>query len=398
MTMTNESDHSKTRIDRDNRHEREVKAILRRNGKWDCLYPGCTKKSIFSHAISESISLATIAEEGHLSTIESRRKKDIKTLQFGRIGIHDATAFNGFCEEHDALFSTLDNNEISDARGLLLQTYRTVISECADESRIAALSHSDFKATDVDSILAEIDTDEHPWLQSEDGRALFIAEHAKIADADLRRSTQLMELPGQLLKKLALNEDLSLEGHSVFTTEQLSHYIPFRRLGFRIPVAINCIIPCVANGARHDFYFAVIPYQHATLVMGVVPKAMQQSLLDRLMENFSCDYAAIDLVESLMVSSNEWFMTPSVLAEMSSQKREVFLHDSTFITEQHFYEEYDMTLFDSLRRALAQQHPEQREKLRLDKIDVIPHRESFEVRHNRMLAALSAQSVELRDI
>ncbi|GAB2855634.1 hypothetical protein GCM10027277_25220 [Pseudoduganella ginsengisoli] len=318
-------------------------------------------------------------------------------LQFGSISVHDATAFNGFCEAHDAMFLTLDTKEISDAKSLFLQAYRSVISECANESRIAALRHENFKQMDIASML-DMHVEEYPWLEEERFKALFIIEYLKMVEAEKRRASELMQLPGQLLEKLVLLEEVPLDDFSVVSTEQLSHYIPFRRLNFKIPVALNCILSVVADNTRLDFYFAVIPYKQSTLVMGIVPKLSKQWLLDRLMQSFSCDIAALNLVESIMVCSNEWYMTPSVLAEMSSEKRDVFLHDSTFINEQRFYEDYDMTLFDSLRRAISQQYPDCEAQLKLDMIDVIPQRESYQVRHKRMIDKLLSESVKLRDV
>lgn len=384
-------------LDADNRHERALKSILKRNRNWSCLHPCCTRRSIFSHAISESISLATIAEAGHLSTIISRRQKDIKTLQFGEISVHDATAFNGFCEVHDALFSVLDKQEIADAKSLLLQAYRSVISESANESRIASLRHTRFKDADIANILDTLAL-EHPVLQDEPGRAFVMTEYAKIAESEKRREIQLMQLPSQLLEKLAIIGEVPLDGFSVVSTELLSHHIPFRRLDFQIPVALNCILPLVAGDTQLDFYFTVIPYEQSTFVIGVVPKASEQWLLDRLMQSFSSDIAALDLVESIMSCNNEWYIAPSVLVEMPSEKREIFLHDSTFINEQRFYEHYDLTIFDSLRREIAQRRPEDEAELRIDMINVIPHRECYEIRNKRMIDALVSQPVKLREL
>lgn len=382
---------NKENIDRDNKHERALKSILKRDGKWDCLYPGCTKKSIFSHAISKSISLATIAENGHLSTIESRRKGNEKNLQFGSVSVQDATAFNGFCETHDALFSPLDNEEVTSAKDLLLQVFRSVISECVNESRVSRLSTAGFMSLDIEKIIEQADTVEYPFLLEDEGKELFKSTFAKMVAAESQRSAELMVLPNDILERLDVPGNDSLDGGSVFTTEQLSHYIPYRKLGFQMPVAVNCIIPTVVGGENRDFYFVVIPYEKSTLVVGVVPKSSDQMLLDTLMKSFSSDAAAIDLVESLVISSNEWYMTPSVLEGIPLNKREIFLQDSTFGDAHRFYERYEMTLFDDLRKTLAQQKPELKLELRLDDSDVIPQRESFEVRQERMIAAICAQ-------
>lgn len=380
----------KDKFERANRHQKNVQAILKRNRKWNCLHSGCTQRSIFSHAISKAISLSVIAEEEHLSTIDSRRQHDTRNLHFGPISIHDATAFNGFCEEHDALFSDLDNREVTQAKSLLLQAYRSVISICAVESRLAKLHHDGIVNEDVDRVIDDLVGD-HPWLLEDSGRALFLSERSELAEAHKRRAQALMELPRELLRIMAVIEDCPLKIFGVVTTEQSSHSVTFRRLKFRIPVAVNCFLPMTEAGRRLDYYFSVIPYKDSSLVFGVIPKNVDPWMIDILDQRFSSEVGVLDLVESVMACCNEWYMSPSVLDEMPGEKREVFLHDSTFQTEQRFFEIYDMTLFDKLRRALGELRPELKAQLRLDKIEDVPQRESFEVRHRRMINKIYTQ-------
>lgn len=387
----------KEAIDSDNRHERDLKAILGRSGKWKCLYAGCDRKSIFSHAVSKSISLASIAENGHLATVISRRHADIKKLRFDTIGVHDATAFNGFCIEHDSLFYDLDMSEITDVNGLMLQAYRSVISGGANESRLADLQHKRLNEVNIASVI-ESHIEEYPFLLEEQRKVKFIEDFASVAKSHKRRAEALMQLPQDLFNALDKAENVPLPDFGFFKMESLSHYIAFRRLEFKVPVALNCAVHRVVLDARSDNFFTVIPYEQSSLVMGVVPKRTEQFLLNKLMENFKSDIGTLDLVESLISCSNEWYMTPSILADMSPEKREVFLQDVTCHTEQHFYERYEMTLFDGLRKHLAELEPELAPLLRLDKIDEIPLRESFEVRHKRMIGAILEQPVKLRDI
>jgi len=384
--------------ERDNRHERRAKEVLKRSGKWTCAYPGCTGKSIFSHAISRSISLGAIAEDGHLQTIKSLRKGDVKEITFGLIGVHDATAFNGFCNQHDALFAALDTRKIEDAKDLMLQAYRTVIAQSIDESRLATLNAEEYEDIDVDELLSKLDAAEHPWLEDEHIQELFKAEFGKLASSTTRRADNLLQLPSEILARIDVPGNQSLDGNSVISTEQLSHHIPYRRLEVRLPVAVNAMIHGVQGDQRRDSFFAVIPYADSTFVFGVVPKACPQSFLDGLMESFSSDPGLIDLVESVMISSNEWYLTPSVLAQMSSEKKEVFLHDCTFFNEHRFYKQYDMILLEEARRNLAKKQPELIAALRLDRVDYVPSREDFSLRHERMIAAMCAQPFELRDM
>ncbi|NBG93652.1 hypothetical protein [Pseudomonas sp. 9.1(2019)] len=385
-------------IKRDNQHERRAKEVLKRSDKWICAYPGCTSKSVFSHAISKSISLDTIAEDGHLQTIKSQRKGDVKDITFGPIGINDATAFNGFCSQHEALFDALDTRKIENARDLMLQAYRTVIAESINESRLATLNAEEYKATDLDELLGKLDAADNPWLEDEQAQELFKAEYGKLAVSATRRAVSLLQLPSQILTKIDVPGNQRLDGNSVISTEQLSHYIPYRRLEVRLPVAVNAMIHGVLGGQRRDFFFAVIPYADSTLVFGVIPKECPESLLDGLMESFSSDPGLIDLVESVMISSNEWYLTPSVLTKMPSEKKKVFLHDCTFFIEHRFYEQYDMILLEEARRNLAKNQPELIAALRLDQVDYVPSREDFALRHERMIAAMCAQPFEVQEM
>lgn len=383
---------------RDNQHERRVKDVLKRSKKWICAYPGCNSKSIYSHAISKSISLGAIAEDGHLQTIKSQRKGDVKDIIFGPIGIHDATAFNGFCSQHDALFAALDTRKIEDSRDLMLQAYRTVIAQSIEESRLATLNAKEYEDIDLDEFLSKLDAAEHPWLEDEQIQERFKAEFGKLAASTARRADNLLQLPSEILARIDVPGNQSLDGNSVLSTEQLSHYIPYRRLEVRLPVAVNAMIHGVQGGQRLDFFFAVIPYADSTFVFGVVPKVCPQSLLDGLMESFSSDPGLIDLVESVMISSNEWYLTPSVLAQMPREKKEVFLHDCTFFNEFRFYEQYDMILLEEARRNLAKNQPEFITALRLDQVDYVPSREDFALRHERMIGAMCAQPFKVREM
>ncbi|MBK1888691.1 hypothetical protein Undi14_01495 [Undibacterium sp. 14-3-2] len=383
----------KKKFESANRYQKAAQAVLKRNRKWTCLHSGCTKRSIYSHAISKAIALSTIAEEEYLSTIESRRQYDTKILQFGLISINEATAFNGFCEKHEVLFSDLDNWEITRAKSLLMQAYRSVISRCINESRLAELNGD----CDVARAIEDHAVDQ-PWLLEEDEKNLFLSDLKKSAEVHKRRARALMELPTELLRVRAVIEDRPLNSFGFVTTEKSSHFVTFRRLEFRIPVAVNCFIPMVATDRQLDFYFSVIPYKDSSLVFGVIPKNTDSSLIDILDQRFSSEVGVLDLVESIIACSNEWYMSPSVLDEMPIGKREVFLQDSTFQTEQRIFDIYDMTLFDNLRRTLGEQRPELKAQLRLEKINDIPIREIFEVRHKKMINKIETQCLKLLDL
>jgi hypothetical protein len=94
----------------------------------------CSKKIIKAHTISKSANLKVIAKDGHVFSF----KKSIQALHdnsftypIEKIGINNASVFNGFCAKHDKdLFSIIEDSDIifSDEQIFML-AYRTVSNE-----------------------------------------------------------------------------------------------------------------------------------------------------------------------------------------------------------------------------------------------------------------------------
>jgi len=68
-----------------------------------CAYKGCGSKPIYnSHAITKSIGLDPLVEEGHVVRPDLSDPNDPKVARIGR---HRASTFNGYCNAHEQLFS-----------------------------------------------------------------------------------------------------------------------------------------------------------------------------------------------------------------------------------------------------------------------------------------------------
>ena len=168
MLYDNEND----RILSDNEYERKVKEIIGRNSNHPCSFPSCNNKSIYSHSISKSISLTTIAEDGHLITVLSKRKKDEKILSFELKSINDATAFKGFCLHCDSqLFKAIDENEIANSDELILQLYRSVSFEIHKE-KIGQLNKDRFEWMKSDEIINRL-SETHTLLNDDKGKSFY---------------------------------------------------------------------------------------------------------------------------------------------------------------------------------------------------------------------------------
>lgn len=389
----------------DQTYEKNLKDILERNKSWTCIYPNCTRKSIFSHAISKSNSLSTIAESQHLKSLVSKRNSREKSLSIGDIGINDATAFNGFCLEHDGIFHEIDNNELSTYKNIIMQCYRSLSATCVTELRISNIKKIAFEQQAEKINIADIEK----YIENEESNALnklppdgknnileFLKSNLKkLAENESRRARKLMELPNQLLEKIELFDDRPIGKHNVFYTENITHQIIYRCLDFKVPVAINGFIPVVTLNTIQNFFFIVIPYEKSTFLIGVIPKYCPQKVLDYLNDKFSSDASALDLIESLLVWCDDWHISPSAIENLPALKRDTFIHDCIFKDEIKFPKEYDMTIFDALRNEIS---IKKNNDVFLKRIELIPQRESHDARYRKMIKILCNQAVENMDL
>jgi hypothetical protein len=91
-----------------------------------CMHDGCTKASIArSHTISLG-SIRLIAENGHVVTPQFGENG----LQVVPIGVHEASTFPAFCEEHELQFAAFEmKKEMTESEHFRLQAFRTVCRE-----------------------------------------------------------------------------------------------------------------------------------------------------------------------------------------------------------------------------------------------------------------------------
>ena len=99
------------------------------NNRKKCIYRGCTNKSIRrSHSIQKSGSLKVIARNSTVLAPEFNQKNG-KIELVGK-GLAQASVFPGFCEKHEALFNSFENNKnIESIETPLLQIYRSICRE-----------------------------------------------------------------------------------------------------------------------------------------------------------------------------------------------------------------------------------------------------------------------------
>jgi len=88
--------------------------------KFRCLYPGCGQSAISSHSQQKEGQLRAIAKSGLVYAIDRNLFQQIKSMlrgegncSFTKKGIHEASAFAGYCSEHDQMiFAPIENQKL----------------------------------------------------------------------------------------------------------------------------------------------------------------------------------------------------------------------------------------------------------------------------------------------
>jgi hypothetical protein len=362
-----------------------------------CMYPDCFESNVRSHAISRSISLESIAEDSHLySFLPRQNSRDTKKPWLQRISTNKATRHYCFCDTHEDEFKKLDDYEISETTGILLQVYRSLCVAFAQEKsamiNVYKLndtgSYKDISAEVAEKILKGSEFEELIPLLTEpqalevvQKKIMFLLSE-KIDDecvAFENLAIQVKSLSDSIVsKKIPYNELQTI------SFESFDHTILYYKADFQIPVALNTIQHGRIGSTEVRVYSSVTPYEESTVIISMVPNSLlsDQALVDKINEYFSSEYKVVKYVESVMSTSDGWFVKASVIKNMTEEKEEFFRTDCMFLNERKLFQDYDLSIFDELKVEKLNIAPDDQELLS------IPTRPAYDSRYANMIAAM----------
>ncbi len=136
-----------------------INRYIKRSRKGQCLHPyagpkTCSGRVIEAHTIQRNAGLNHIARDGHVGSFLihpsklPRSRRDVNS-EAHRVGIGEASTFNGFCSRHDnELFAPIDDRPFEgDVEQIMLLGYRAVCHEL----------HSKRFAFDLDQAMRDFD-------------------------------------------------------------------------------------------------------------------------------------------------------------------------------------------------------------------------------------------------
>jgi hypothetical protein len=319
----------------------------------ECVFPNCSAQSIKkSHSIPKTSSLLNIVSNGHLLKPEFDLTSDIPLIKMQRIGIKNASAFPGYCEEHENIFQTLEiDGEINDEKKALLQTYRTIcrervfreieidinervksaycekINEEALKSIKESLSqHSQFN--NVNSIeIRGVDS----VINSLEGINTYLSDTNKC----------LLEFENKIYQHVY---NKPIKNELLISVINIDIKFPISLCGFATQKYNE-------NGDEKIAYILlnVMPLKESTYIV-CVGFERDEKIYEGYCDFFFSDpFNILNMVESFMINgSDHWFINPEYWEKIPIQKQEKILHD-ILTTEDSFLDEYQISIFDDIR-------------------------------------------------
>lgn len=363
-----------------------------------CLFPNCFKDNVKSHAISEKFSLYKLSENFHLYHFSPHRFcRDKKKPEFKKIGTTKATAHIGFCEEHENLFECLDSKEITDSNEVLLQVYRS-LGIIYHQEMSASISlyklnsvdgHKDISRDCVVDYLKSIKKEKLiSYLDQEKFLDLLQKKiHSLISEKIDTELIEIKRLFDYLPSVIKSNQGIKVEvgKFTTLNTQNMNYTIFYYKTDFQIPVAMNSIVKGDFSGGNNiNIFSIVVPYESSNLIIGLIPNEILRNdyYVEKINSYFSNDLRVVQYIESVMLSSDGWYLKPSIIENMTEKRRRFFCEDCMFINERKFLDLYDFSIFDDLKLKLI---PNCEKELFSERLSKIPTRDNYSIRYDRMI-------------
>ena len=381
---------------------------LKRN---TCLLIDCGEETIQAHSISKKISLQSISErqkliEVYIKQVSNYRKKPF----FQEIGINQATTSLCFCKKHDEIFNELDKYGIRTFENILYQFLRSM-SILYNEEKNSLINIVNLKLSEKELInLLTENIKSNPSLSDKNLSDMDIKEILNFIDIEevlnsIEENNQLnfgnkWNKENLIFKELVAYVNIlhdkyrmqNVEKNKLYVEDEIeieeSNYLLFFYIAdFQIPVAVNAFNKFSIGDNLFNYYNIVVPLETETIIICLLPKkVLNRTNLNFINKSFFDKLGVLNFVESIIAANDGWYIKPSIINNMPENKKKILLEDCMFINERKFYEPYDLSIFDDLRREFSLELNSENE---LNKISYIPKRKNFEDRHKNLLKFIS---------
>ncbi|MCO7050872.1 hypothetical protein NAG84_13555, partial [Proteus terrae] len=192
----------------------------------------------------------------------------------------------------------------------------------------------------------------------------------------------------------------------VVEIKELNYQIFIYLTDFQIPIAISTLhtFPCCGDSDNNSYsFYIVVPYENSNVIIGVIGGTAHPKFLNKITEvvnsSFRDSFSVLNFIESLVISSpDDSFFSPTVIDKMSSEKLRVFTDDCMCLNEfqnsSKYLSEYDMSIFDDVRRQLINKASTNIDS-ETRKLARVPTRDDYDKRVIKMKEKISHKNIIL---
>lgn len=368
------------------------KMLKKYHSEGKCMYDKCTNNSIYSHTIPKMGALSAISVNDQLGYFVSKRERLQKDIIYDKIHINNATVFKGFCSYHDnKLFKSIDNNsDIKTDEEILLQAYRSVCKSLHEEGCypfLELVEQPNFKMCkeflEKEEAFEGINLDEYETEIMENYNLIADEHRNKILEwrnilAGYKESIE-RDIRNNFINIHTVKNDNSM----IIRTSDEKVAILYNWFDWKIPVSLfnyhrlkgEKSVDCILN-------FTYIPYENSAEIFWVFINRDFNFFYDYWKWFLAEKINVLNTIESSMMASENWCISPTVIDDLPQERREIFFKDMYFNNERpDILKGYDMSIFDDIRIQLINEN-KCNVKKELGKLEV-PFRESEDVRKKK---------------
>jgi hypothetical protein len=303
-----------------------------------CYFDNCNKHSIGSHSISKNHNIKCISEDNCVMSFVPRRNADNKDLVLDRVGIGKASVFPGFCKHHDDLFNRIDISGITTIKDVLLQSYRSVCF-WLHKNYVSGIMLKEIQG-DVDDTFKNFI--EENILEFDYDEFRYGGEYQRKKKEYLKMSKSVKVLLEKAIQHV--DETIKIEPFMEIGLGEVKIY--YKKVDECIPIVLNTMNTTKLG----DIFQIVIPTEKKTDLIVIDALGMKTDLFEQWKVATSNMLNIIELIESWMISCEEWYIRPSIIGRMSEDRIKKLSEDIRYWQGEHgLWETYDVSVFDELR-------------------------------------------------
>lgn len=314
-----------------------------RKKKGKCIIHDCDKRCVSSHTIPESAVLKRIAHKKEV--LYPKIDTQVDAYQCKPINIGKASAFPGFCTEHENLFSGFETDGNFEDPSIALQNLRIVYRYMFEKTSLLNV----FKRRLLSYKKEITDYQRERFTQAKK----FLKKGVTLTNVDDDITEHLKAQISKLEYMVATihNEDL-VPLIDTLTGKDASISLIAAHIDCEVPICLAGKSEFKVNGVKYTVHLSIFPAPGKTFCFFSIPKSHEQDFIS-ILERYENDLDFLKFIESWMVHGTDfWYINPIEWASYSEKKQEKIL--TLLKSTEHFPdEELDFTIFDNLRANIS---------------------------------------------